>query len=75
MMKILKMTVVFLLRMSSLKDNCLKDDQMMKYFGMKLNQLSYCLIRLGLAILSIHFFRVFKRFYIHHVLLDFLCLI
>lgn len=58
------MTVVFLLRMSSSKDNCLTHDQMMKYFGMKLNQLSYSLIRLGFAILFIHFFRVVKRFYI-----------
>ena len=54
-MRFLKMTVVFILRMSSLKDNCLKQDQMMKYFGMKLNHLSYCLIRLGFAILFIHF--------------------
>ena len=52
-MRFLTMTVVFLLRMSSLKDNCLKHDQMMKYFGMKLSQLRYCLIRLGFAILFI----------------------
>ena len=75
MMRFLTMTFVFLLRMSSLKDNCLKHDQMMKYFGMKLHQLSYCLVRLGFAILFIPFFMVFKCFYIHHFLLDFLCLI
>ena len=55
MLKYSNMTVVFVLHIFSLKENYLKHDQMMKYFGDDiLSWMNYCLIRLVCDIMFIH---------------------